>query len=99
MGSAELLAIVGVFTLVSGLTQLVIRPSLARFMEDVRLGTLDFTMKPVDAQALVSMRQVEVWKLVDVVVGLVVLAVAITRLGASVGPPRQSRSWLRCWPG
>jgi ABC-2 type transport system permease protein len=32
------------------------------------------------------MRQVEVWKLVDVVVGLVVLAVAITRLGAAVGP-------------
>src|SRR5829696_777850 len=86
-GPTELLAIVGVFTLVSGLTQLVIRPSLARFMEDVRLGTLDFTMtKPVDAQALVSMRQVEVWKLVDVVVGLVVLAVAITRLGAAVGP-------------
>ena len=56
-------------------------------MEDVRLGTLDFTLtKPVDAQALVSMRQVEVWKLVDVVVGLVVIAVAITRLGAAVGP-------------
>jgi ABC-2 type transport system permease protein len=84
---AELLAIVGVFTLVSGLTQLVIRPSLARFMEDVRLGTLDFAMtKPVDAQMLVSMRQVEVWKLVDVVVGLVVLSVAITRLGTAVGP-------------
>ena len=83
---AELLAIVGVYTLVSGLTQLIIRPSLARFMEDVRLGTLDFLMtKPVDAQALVSMRQIEVWKLVDVVVGLVVLAVAIAQLGASVG--------------
>jgi ABC-2 type transport system permease protein len=83
---AELLAIVGVYTLVSGLTQLVIRPSLARFMEDVRLGTLDFMMtKPVDAQVLVSMRQIEVWKLVDVVVGLVVLAVAIAQLGASVG--------------
>jgi ABC-2 type transport system permease protein len=83
---AELLAIVGVYTLVSGLTQLVVRPSLARFMEDVRLGTLDFMMtKPVDAQVLVSMRQVEVWKLIDVVVGLVVLAVAIAQLGASVG--------------
>jgi ABC-2 type transport system permease protein len=82
----ELLAIVGVYTLVSGLTQLVVRPSLARFMEDVRLGTLDFIMtKPVDAQVLVSMRQIEVWKLVDVVVGLVVLAVAIAQLGASVG--------------
>jgi ABC-2 type transport system permease protein len=83
---AELLAIVGVYTLVSGITQLVVRPSLARFMEDVRLGTLDFTLtKPVDAQALVSMRQIEVWKLVDVVVGFVVLGVAIAQLGASVG--------------
>jgi ABC-2 type transport system permease protein len=83
---AELLAIVGVYTLVSGITQLVVRPSLARFMEDVRLGTLDFTLtKPVDAQALVSMRQIEVWKLVDVVVGVVVLGVAISQLGATVG--------------
>lgn len=84
---AELLAIVGVYTLVSGLTQLVVRPSLQRFMEDVRLGTLDFTLtKPVDAQALVSMRQIEVWKLIDVVIGLVVLGVAINQLGASIGP-------------
>ena len=83
---AELLAIVGVFTIVSGLTQLVVRPSLARFMEDVRLGTFDFILtKPVDAQILASMRQIEVWKLVDVVVGLVVLTVAINQLGASVG--------------
>ena len=84
---AELLAIVGVYTLVSGLTQLVVRPSLARFMEDVRLGTLDFTLtKPVDAQMLVSMRQIEVWKLIDVLVGFIVLGVAIVQLGASVGP-------------
>jgi ABC-2 type transport system permease protein len=83
---AELLAIVGVYTLVSGITQLVVRPSLARFMEDVRLGTLDFTLtKPVDTQALVSMRQIEVWKLVDVVVGFVVLGVAIAQLGTSIG--------------
>jgi ABC-2 type transport system permease protein len=83
---AELLAIVGVYTLVSGVTQLVVRPSLARFMEDVRLGTLDFTLtKPVDAQALVSMRQIEVWKLIDVVVGLMVIGVAIAQLGASIG--------------
>jgi ABC-2 type transport system permease protein len=83
---AELLAIVGVYTLVSGITQLVVRPSLARFMEDVRLGTLDFTLtKPVDAQALASMRQIEVWKLVDVVVGFVVLGVAVAQLEASVG--------------
>lgn len=83
---AELLAIVGVYTLVSGLTQLIVRPSLARFMEDIRLGTLDFTLtKPVDAQLLVSMRQIEVWKLIDVAIGFVILGVAITQLGAAVG--------------
>jgi ABC-2 type transport system permease protein len=85
-GPAELLAIVGVYSLVSGLTQLVVRPSLARFMEDVRLGTLDFTLtKPVDAQMLVSMRQIEIWKLIDVLVGVVVLVVAMTQLGSTIG--------------
>jgi ABC-2 type transport system permease protein len=84
----ELLAIIGVYTLVAGLTQVVVQPSLARFMEDVRQGTLDFTLtKPVDAQILISVRQVEVWKLVDVVVGFVVLGVAIGQLGETVGPP------------
>jgi ABC-2 type transport system permease protein len=83
---AELLVIVGIYSLVSGLTQLVIRPSLARFMEDVRLGTLDFTLtKPVDAQLLVSMRQIEVWKLIDVAIGLVVLIVAMLQLGTTIG--------------
>lgn len=86
-GPAELLAIVGVYTLVSGITQLVVRPSLTRFMEDVRLGTLDFTLtKPVDAQALVSMRQFEVWKLIDVAIGVIVLVIAIVQLGGTIGP-------------
>lgn len=82
----ELLAIVGVYSLVSGLTQLIVRPSLARFMEDVRLGTLDFTLtKPVDAQVLVSMRQIEVWKLIDVLIGLVVIGVAMSQMGGTIG--------------
>lgn len=83
---AELLAIVGVYFLVGGLVQLVMQPSLSRFMEDIRLGTLDFTLtKPVDAQVLASVRHVEVWKLVDVLIGLTVLAVALFRIGASIG--------------
>ena len=84
---AELLAVVGVYFLVGGLSQLVVQPSLSRFMEDVRLGTLDFTLtKPVDAQVLASVRQVEVWKLIDVLIGAAVLGVALARLGAAIGP-------------
>ena len=52
---AELLALLGVYFLVGGASQLVIQPSMQRFMEDVRQGTLDFTLtKPDDAQVLVS---------------------------------------------
>lgn len=83
---AELLAVVGVYFLVGGLTQMVVQPSLSRFMEEVREGTLDFTLtKPVDAQALVSIRRVEPWKLIDVGIGAAVLAVALVRLGAAIG--------------
>ena len=39
---AELLALVGVYQIVGGLINTVINPSMQRFMEDVRKGTLDF---------------------------------------------------------
>lgn len=82
----ELLALLGVYFLVGGLISFVIQPSMQRLMEDVRLGTLDFTLtKPEDSQLLVSVRQVQIWKLLDVVLGVGVLATALVRLGASVG--------------
>jgi ABC-2 type transport system permease protein len=84
--SDELLALLGVYFLVGGLISFVIQPSMQRLMEDVRLGTLDFTLtKPEDSQLLVSARQVEVWKLLDVVLGIGVLSTALVRLGANVG--------------
>ena len=52
---AELVALFGVFFLMSGVIGTLIQPSMQRFMEDVRQGTLDFVLtKPEDAQVLVS---------------------------------------------
>jgi len=83
---AELLAVLGVYLLIGGMVNMVIRPSVQRLMDDVRDGTLDFVLtKPEDAQVLVSVRQIEVWKLTDVVVGFVVIGVALWQLGANVG--------------
>jgi ABC-type uncharacterized transport system permease subunit len=66
----ELVALIGVFMIVAGLLGLVVRPSLERLMEGIRLGTLDFDLlKPVDAQLMVSVRQVEVWRTIDIVLG------------------------------
>lgn len=82
----ELVALLGVYQLMSGLIGAVIQPSMERFMEDVRRGTLDFSLtKPEDAQVLVSVGEVRVWKLVDVGLGLVVLATALLEIGAAVG--------------
>jgi ABC-2 type transport system permease protein len=83
---AELIALLGVYFLVGGLIRTVIQPSMQRFMEQVRLGTLDFTLtKPEDSQLLVSIQQVQIWKLTDVVLGLITLGVALSRLGEQIG--------------
>jgi ABC-2 type transport system permease protein len=83
---AELLALLGIFFLVNGTIQLVIQPSMQRFMEDVRQGTLDFTLtKPEDSQVLVSIRQVEIWKVVNVILGLIILGIALVQLQVVVG--------------
>jgi ABC-2 type transport system permease protein len=85
----ELVGLIGVFMIVAGLLGLVIRPSMERLMEGVRLGTLDFTLvKPADSQLLVSVKQVEVWKLLDVAIGAAVLVVAVIGLGERIGPDR-----------
>jgi ABC-2 type transport system permease protein len=83
---AELTALVGIYLLVGGLINLVIQPSMQRFMEDIRLGTLDFMiLKPEDAQFLISVRQIEIWKLIDILLGLVVMVAALVRLEAQFG--------------
>jgi len=82
----EVLALVGVFFLVGGSIRLLIQPSMERLIESVREGTLDFTLvKPADAQLLVSIQRVEIWKLTDIFLGLAVLSTALARLGKGVG--------------
>ena len=81
----QLLAVMGVFTMVGGLIRTVIQPNMQRVVEDVREGRLDFALtKPADAQVLVSVRDVRFWQLTDVIVGLVVLIVALVQIGDTV---------------
>jgi ABC-2 type transport system permease protein len=83
---AELVALTGIYYMIGGFVGLVIRPSMTKLMESVRLGTLDFVLtKPEDAQLLVSVQQVQVWMLVDVCIGLGILITGLVWLGAGVG--------------
>lgn len=79
---AELLAIYGVFFLMGGIMGTLIQPNMWAFMDDVREGRLDFTLtKPEDAQLLITVRSFAVWRLVDVILGVIVLGVAIAQIG------------------
>jgi ABC-2 type transport system permease protein len=82
----EILALVGVYFLVGGIIGLVIQPGMEQLIDSVRDGTLDFTLtKPEDAQFIVSIQRVEIWRLIDIGLGLAVLVVALIRLGEKVG--------------
>jgi ABC-2 type transport system permease protein len=82
----ELLAVMGVHTLMGGLIGSLIQPNMERLRDDIRLGTFDFVLtKPEDGQLLASLREIRIWRLVDVLVGAVIIGWAIARLGTSIG--------------
>jgi len=85
----ELQALLGVFLLVGGMINMVLEPSMIQLMDDVRKGTLDYViLKPEDTQLLVSARQVEIWKFIDIVLGLGILGYSLWQLSEPVGLQR-----------
>ena len=83
---AQLVVLLGVFIMMQGLIGVVIQPSMEKLIDDVREGTLDFTLtKPEEAQVLVSVSQVRVWRVVDIAAGMTIIAVALYLLGAETG--------------
>jgi ABC-2 type transport system permease protein len=82
----ELLAVMGIHILMGGFIRAIVEPNMGRLMEDVRMGTLDYTLtKPEDSQVLISVREFRVWQLVDVVMGLIVLVWSLVLLQAKTG--------------
>jgi viologen exporter family transport system permease protein len=83
---SELLAVMGIQILMGGVIRAVIQPNMMRLTEDVQEGRLDHALtKPVDAQMLISVREVQIWQTVDIVSGAAVVAVALVRIGAAIG--------------
>ena len=83
---SELMVVLGIQLLLGGVIRTTIQPNMQRLMEDVRDGKLDFALtKPEDSQVLVSIRNVQIWRAVDVIAGAAVLAYGIDGLDAGVG--------------
>lgn len=77
----EALLVMGVFTTLQGMSRVLLSPNLARIVEHVRTGTLDFVLlKPIDSQFWLSTRRVSPWGLPDVLFGLGILGYGAYRL-------------------
>ncbi len=82
----DLLAVMGVYTLMGGLINISIQPNMTQLLEDVQQGTFDYVLtKPADAQLQVSVRKVQIWSVTDILLGLGVLVFAVTQLQEGPG--------------
>ena len=79
---AEMVIVVGWFTVLKGLLDGAVNPSLIEVVEQIRQGTLDFVLlKPADAQFLVSTAKFDPWKMIDLPAGLALFGYGFHLLG------------------
>ncbi|WP_257448573.1 ABC transporter permease [Archangium lipolyticum] len=83
----ESLLVIGWFTLLQGILEGAISPSLTGVVEHIRKGTLDFVLlKPADAQFLVSTTRFLPWRATNVLVALGIFVYGFHLLGRTPSP-------------
>lgn len=84
-GVWHLLALLGVFRIMTGVIAMVIAPNMRLIMEEIRDGKLDYVViKPIHSQFYVSFRRMVIWRAADIVLGIGLIAFAIARLHATL---------------
>jgi ABC-2 type transport system permease protein len=83
----EALMVVGWFTLLDGVLEGAVTPSLVAVVDHIRKGTLDLVLlKPADAQFLVSTARLQPWRIVHGVAALFIFAWGFHVLGRRPSP-------------
>ncbi len=81
------LLVIAWFTVLRGLMEGAINPSLIGVVEKIRTGEFDYLLlKPADAQFLVSTTRFEPWNLVDIAGGIALAVAAFVMLGSAPAP-------------
>jgi ABC-2 type transport system permease protein len=80
----EVLMVVALFTFFSGVMEALLRPNVGAVLDQIRDGTFDFVLtKPVNPQFIASLRNIVVWHLADVVIGLGLIVYALAQMHES----------------
>jgi len=78
----EVLLLLGVFNVLVGVIEGVLRPGVGRLSEYVRTGALDLILvRPVEPQLFVSFRHVVPWRVTDIALGFGFIGTALRQLG------------------
>lgn len=81
----ELFAAYGVFTLMGGIVRTFIQPAVLDLAHGIDEGKFDFVLtRPIDSQLLQTVRTVNVWQLVDVLVGVIIVGLSIPDLPSAL---------------
>ena len=80
--ASEALLVTAFFTILQGVMEGCIAPSMLSVVEQVRKGTFDFVLlKPVDDQLYVSTAKIQLWKCVNVITGVVLIIISVAKSG------------------
>jgi ABC-2 type transport system permease protein len=83
---AQALVLVAVYYLMDGLIETLVAPNMRAIMSQIRDGTLDFVLlKPVSAQFMATFRSLNIWRVINVLVGIILCTYTITRLSLTIG--------------
>lgn len=73
----EAMIVLGIFTLLQGISATFLVPNLNRIVEQVEQGTLDFVLlKPISSQFWLSTRTLSPWGFPDLVFGVIIIGYA-----------------------
>jgi ABC-2 type transport system permease protein len=82
----EVLALLGVYHLVTGFIATFVAPNMRQLMEDVRKGTFDYVLlKPVSSQFHASIRTLMLWRLTDILLGAGLIVYSVNRMAGGIG--------------
>ncbi|MBS3027776.1 MAG: ABC-2 family transporter protein [Dolichospermum sp. DET50] len=79
------LVVLGFFTLLQGFASTFLAPNLNQIVRHVREGTLDFVLlKPIRSQFWLSLHTLSPWGIPDLIVGLLIIVYAGTKLNLGI---------------
>jgi ABC-2 type transport system permease protein len=83
------LLVLGIYTVLDGISSCLLQPNLSKIVNHVQNGTLDFVLlKPIDSQFWLSTRSISPWGVPGLLAGLILMGWATVHSGGPPQPPQ-----------